>query len=94
MFYTYGLRGVLLTAADAAANTFQKTERKKENFFWSANQASYYGGIDRARNADSIPLENAFIFWKWSPLVPLQGAEGSSVSQHDLFFFLINGGFV
>ena len=39
-----------------------KTELVKKTFFKSANQASYYGGIDRARNADSDALEIAFIF--------------------------------
>ena len=32
----------------------------------------------------------SFIVDRRSPLVPLQGREGSSVSQHDLFFFGAN----
>ena len=62
---SYGLRGVLLTAADAAANTFIffmfKTELVTKTFFKSANEASYYGAFDRARNADSDALKIAFI---------------------------------
>ena len=42
-------------------------------------------------NAIFIPktLIFRFIFDRGSPLVPKQGREGSSVSQHDLFFFKV-----
>ena len=42
---------------------FKKRSLKPKNIvFSSANEASYYGGIDRARHADSDALEIAFIF--------------------------------
>ena len=55
----------------------------------SANQASYYSGIDRARNADLDTPNIEFLVDNRSPLVPKQGREGSSVPQHDFFLNMI-----
>ena len=57
----------------------------QNNFFLSANEASYYGAFDRARNADLDAIKIEFLVDNRSPLVPKQGREGSSVPQHDLF---------
>ena len=65
---------------------FSKT---KKHVFSSANEASYYGAFDRARNADLDTLKIDFLVDNRSPLVPKQGREGSSVSQHDLIFLKV-----
>ncbi len=65
-----------------------RTPFKTKNFFVLKGESGLVlWGIDRARNALSDALENDFLVDLRSPLVPLQGREGSSVSQHDLFFF-------
>ena len=58
---SYGLRGVLPTAAVAAADTSQKTKLVFVFCFFGANQASYVGGNERARNLLSDAPENDFL---------------------------------
>ena len=79
---SYGLRGVLSYGGFAAADTSQKTYVfVLLNHVLRANQASYVGGKERARNLLSDAPENDSVAARGAELRPF---EGPRVPQHDL----------